>query len=83
MTTNTPLNVLPFTSVNLRSLLLEKLDVPESDFDEQENLFDYGLDSVDVMGLISHLQTQGIQVSFIDLVTEPTFDAWRRIIDNR
>lgn len=66
----------------LKTALLAKLDVSAEDFDEQENLFDYGLDSVDVMGLVSDLKTQGIETSFIDLVSDPTFAAWRSIIAN-
>lgn len=69
-------------SQQLKTLLLAKLGVSAEVFDEQENLFDYGLDSVDVMGLVSDLKTQGIETSFIDLVSDPTFAAWRTIIAN-
>ncbi|MFE8049495.1 phosphopantetheine-binding protein [Brenneria goodwinii] len=70
-----------FKAEELKSQLLEKFGMSDAEFDEHENLFDYGLDSVDVMALIGQLQTRGVQVSFVDMVREPTFGAWRKLID--
>ncbi|QTF08737.1 hypothetical protein HC231_13115 [Brenneria izadpanahii] len=69
-----------FNAAELKELLLQKLDVSDEEFDEHENLFDYGLDSVDVMALIACLKAHGIEVSFIDMVREPTFSAWRKLV---
>ncbi|WP_193323362.1 phosphopantetheine-binding protein [Erwinia endophytica] len=67
-----------FSADDLRNILHEKLDMSDGGFGEDENLFDYGLNSVDLMALVAHLHTRGLKVSFIDLAIEPTFNAWRK-----
>ncbi|MCG8157790.1 hypothetical protein JMY81_13020 [Brenneria goodwinii] len=67
------------TAKRLKALLLRKINVSESEFDEDENLFDYGLDSIDVMVLVGELKAYGIQANFIDMVRAPTFRAWKNL----
>ncbi|WP_241608021.1 isochorismatase family protein [Rosenbergiella australiborealis] len=52
--------------------LLEDEDIPEDD----ENLIDYGLDSVRMMALASRWRQAIPSMDFITLAKTPTFDAW-------
>ena len=52
--------------------LLEDDDIPEDD----ENLIDYGLDSVRMMALASRWRQAIPSMDFITLAKTPTFDAW-------
>lgn len=60
-------------------LLEEDAGEPERD----DNLIDYGLDSVQVMQLIGQWQQLGIQLSFEDLAQEPTLDGWWKLIEQK
>ena len=52
--------------------LLEDDDIPEDD----ENLIDYGLDSVRMMALASRWRQAVPSMDFVTLAKTPTFDAW-------
>lgn len=55
----------------------------EGPIDPAESLIYYGLDSLRVMKLAAELKTHGITVSFEDLASEPTLDAWDALIAAR
>lgn len=65
-----------FTADELKRFLTEKLDMSDGPFGDHENLFDYGLNSVDLMALVAHLNSRGIKVGFIDMAKDATFSAW-------
>ncbi|TLG75100.1 isochorismatase family protein [Methylocystis sp. B8] len=71
------------TREDLKRQLLSALDVEESEFDADENLIDYGLDSVRVMMLVTEWRKLGIDLSFDELAREPTLNGWWNIIDRR
>lgn len=48
-----------------------------------ESLILYGLDSIRVMEFAGRLQEHGITVSFEELVTTPTANAWWALIQSR
>ncbi|WP_040259657.1 isochorismatase family protein [Pseudomonas massiliensis] len=54
-------------------------DLPEG----SDNLMDYGLDSVQVMTLVSAWQRLGLEVSFAELAAQPTLDGWLKIIRSK
>jgi bifunctional isochorismate lyase / aryl carrier protein len=54
-------------------------DLPEG----PDNLMDYGLDSVQVMTLVSAWQRLGLEVSFAELAAQPTLDGWLKIIRSK
>lgn len=54
-------------------------DLPEG----PDNLMDYGLDSVQVMTLVSAWQRLGLNVSFAELAGQPTLDGWLKIIASK
>jgi bifunctional isochorismate lyase/aryl carrier protein len=66
---------LPLSKDDLRALilpLLEDDDVPEDD----ENLIDYGLDSVRVMALAARWRQVHGDIDFVSLAKNPSIDGW-------
>ncbi|QEN85520.1 isochorismatase [Labrys sp. KNU-23] len=55
----------------------------EVDFDPDENLIYYGLDSVQVMLLASELKERGVAVRFEELTRIPTLNAWWSLIESK
>ncbi|WP_223640454.1 phosphopantetheine-binding protein [Rhodobacter sp. TJ_12] len=55
----------------------------EGPIDPTENLIYYGLDSLRVMKLSAELKKHGIAVSFEDLASAPTLEAWEALIAAR
>jgi len=47
---------------------------------DDDNLMDFGLDSVAVMTLISKWQQQGINANFVDLSKTPSIDGFWQVI---
>jgi bifunctional isochorismate lyase/aryl carrier protein len=52
--------------------LLDESDIPEDD----ENLIDYGLDSVRMMALAARWRKIHADIDFVMLAKNPTIDAW-------
>lgn len=53
------------------------------DFDADEELIDYGLDSIQIMSLVSKWKEQGIHVSFQELATSATLNGWWNLIQSK
>lgn len=60
----------------LRQLLLSYIDEGESEFADDDNLMDYGLDSVQVMSLVAEWEKHGVKVTFEELARKPSLNAW-------
>ena len=69
-----------WTLARLKTLLLPALDEDIDDIDADENLLDYGLDSVRIMSLASHWRQQGHALDFIALVKQPTLNGWLKLL---
>ena len=67
---------LRLTREALQARLLAMLDEIDEPFDPDENLLDYGLDSIQVMSLLSEWREQGLELSFTDLAKTPTLNGW-------
>ncbi|MFC9767889.1 phosphopantetheine-binding protein [Rhodococcus jostii] len=64
------------TRDRIRADVADVLDVPVAEIDDFANLLDEGMDSVRVMALVERWRADGVQVDLVDLVGEPTLDAW-------
>lgn len=65
----------PATKAALRALVLPLLDESDEPMDD-ENLFDYGLDSVRMMALAARWRKVHGDIDFVMLAKNPTLDAW-------
>lgn len=74
------LNTEPMTRSELLTTILNLIDESEDEFDADESLIDYGLDSVQIMELISQWRLSGIELSFVDLAEVPSFNGWWQLI---
>ena len=60
---------------------LDDEDIEE--FDANEELIDYGLDSIQIMSLVSQWKNQGLDVSFQELANASTLNGWWDLIQTK
>ncbi|MGV4982342.1 phosphopantetheine-binding protein [Streptomyces sp. NPDC001709] len=61
----------------LRRLAADAMELDISELpSDGEDLIDYGLHSVAIMQIVTHLRRQGIDASFPELFESPTIDGW-------
>ena len=65
----------PASKTELRALILPLLDESDEPLDD-ENLIDYGLDSVRMMALAARWRKVYTDIDFVMLAKKPTIDAW-------
>ncbi|MCS2163586.1 isochorismatase [Scandinavium sp. H11S7] len=66
---------LPASKAALRAIILPLLDESDEPLDD-ENLIDYGLDSVRMMALAARWRKVHADIDFVMLARNPTLDAW-------
>ncbi|MDF3200874.1 amino acid adenylation domain-containing protein [Pseudomonas sp. 1912-s] len=59
------------------------LNYAPQDLEPDASLIEQGLDSVSMMRLPALLAREGVQVSFAELIEQPTLEAWWALIDGR
>ncbi len=68
------------TIERIRADIADLLYLSPDELTDDTNLFDSGLDSVRVLGLVERWRAAGAQVSFIDLVEKPTVADWAAMV---
>ncbi|MFP1827777.1 isochorismatase family protein [Lonsdalea quercina] len=69
-----------YSREQLRAELLPLLDEGSEDLEDDENLLDYGLDSVRIMSLVARWRQAGHDLDFVALVKNPTIAHWLHLL---
>lgn len=64
----------------LRAAIAELLQQPASDIGLDDNLLDWGLDSIRLMSLLEQWRALGAEIDFIELAQQPTVNAWQALL---
>ncbi|MFE5329757.1 phosphopantetheine-binding protein [Embleya sp. NPDC056575] len=68
----------------IRTDVADILGEDPADIPDDENLVDYGLDSVRVMALVERwTRDHGVSVDFADLAERPTLEGWSELLSPR
>ncbi|HEH9416577.1 TPA: isochorismatase family protein [Aeromonas sobria] len=72
----------PLTRESLRAQVLARLpaEMQQEQPTEDDNLLDYGLDSLAVMGLVEEWRQQGVVVELAELARNPTLAHWWELL---
>ncbi|MFC8848023.1 MULTISPECIES: phosphopantetheine-binding protein [unclassified Micromonospora] len=70
----------PLTLAELRADVAELLFLEADEVPDDANLFEEGLDSIRALELVERWRSRGAEVSFVDLVEQPTVTAWWTLI---
>lgn len=75
----------PLTRESLRDLVLARLpaEMQQEQPTEDDNLLDYGLDSLAVMGLVEEWRQQGLVVELAELARTPTLAHWWALLSRQ
>ncbi|MGY3923140.1 isochorismatase family protein [Aeromonas jandaei] len=75
----------PLSRESLRDLVLARLpaEMQQEQPTEDDNLLDYGLDSLAVMGLVEEWRQQGLVVELSELARTPTLAQWWELLSSQ
>lgn len=73
----------PLTREEIETRVLGLIDVERERFDPDENLIDYGLDSVHAMALVTEWRKRGVDIGFVELAENPTLNRWWALIEQK
>ncbi|MET7619109.1 phosphopantetheine-binding protein [Streptomyces sp. NPDC005408] len=69
------------TMQQIREDVADVLGEDPADIPDDENLVDYGLDSVRLMSLVERWRREhGADISFVDLAERPAIEAWSPLL---
>ncbi|MBB5069758.1 phosphopantetheine-binding protein [Saccharopolyspora gloriosae] len=69
------------TLEGVRADVAELLYEDPEELTDEENLLDWGLDSVRIMSLVERWRTRGVEVTFADLAERPTLAEWWTVLE--
>lgn len=74
---------LPASMTELKSLIAGSLKIPASELQDEDNLLDWGLDSIRIMSLLENWRRAGLDITFMALAEQPTLAAWWALLCRR
>ena len=69
------------TLTTVREEVAELLFADPAELTADENLVDFGLDSVRIMTLVERWRRLGVQITFADLAERPTLADWWAVLE--
>ncbi|MEU5850704.1 phosphopantetheine-binding protein [Saccharopolyspora shandongensis] len=66
---------------DVRVQVAELLYEDPAELTDEENLIDWGLDSVRIMTLVENWRRLGVQITFADLAERPTLAEWWAVLE--
>ncbi|MER7013771.1 phosphopantetheine-binding protein [Saccharopolyspora sp. NPDC000359] len=69
------------TLEDVREQVAELLHEDPAELTDEENLVDWGLDSVRIMTLVEKWRRLGVQITFADLAERPTLAEWWAVLE--
>ncbi|MFJ8621462.1 phosphopantetheine-binding protein [Kitasatospora sp. NPDC093550] len=69
-----------FTVERIRAEVADLLGEDPADIPLDENLVDWGLDSIRLMTLAERWRAEGAEVSFVRLAERPALEAWAELL---
>ena len=71
----------PRTLSELRALIAAQLQVSADEIRDDDNLLDWGLDSIRIMTLLEDWRRAGRELTFMALAEQPTLAAWWKLLE--
>ena len=65
----------------VREQVAELLHEDPAELTDDEDLIDWGLDSVRIMTLVEQWRKRGVQITFADLAERPTLADWWKVLE--
>ncbi|WP_316524587.1 phosphopantetheine-binding protein [Kitasatospora brasiliensis] len=69
-----------FTVERIRTEVADLLGEDPAEIPLDENLVDWGLDSIRLMTLAARWREEGAEVAFVDLAERPAIEAWAGLL---
>ncbi|MFF2141524.1 phosphopantetheine-binding protein [Kitasatospora sp. NPDC058190] len=69
-----------FTVERIRAEVADLLGEDPADIPLDENLADWGLDSIRLMSLADRWRAEGAEVTFVQLAARPAIEAWAGLL---
>nr|WP_189914115.1 phosphopantetheine-binding protein [Kitasatospora xanthocidica] len=69
-----------FTVERIRAEVADLLGEDPADIPLDENLVDWGLDSIRLMTLAERWRAEGAEVAFVQLAERPALEAWAELL---
>ncbi|GGQ76321.1 phosphopantetheine-binding protein [Couchioplanes azureus] len=73
----------PADKEELRALIAAKLGVAPAELSDEDDLVDWGLDSVTVLSLAGRWTAAGVPVGADDLIADPRIGRWWQLLATR